>query len=58
MKRYYIEVEMMDRSTQNIDADIEQQQNQTEKMTVSNYFSTPAEAETSLATTSLADVLK
>jgi len=58
VKRYYIEVEMMDGPTQNIDADGVQQQNQTEKMAVSNYFSTPAEAETSLATTSLADMLK
>jgi len=58
VKRYYIDVEIMNGPIQNIATDVEQQQNQTEGITVSNYFSTPAESETSPPTISLVDMLK
>jgi len=58
VKRYYIDVEIMNGPSQNIATDVEEQQNQIEDITVSNYFSTPAETETSPPTTSLADMLK
>eukprot|EP00580_Thalassiosira_gravida_P004792 CAMPEP_0201653488 /NCGR_PEP_ID=MMETSP0493-20130528/45015_1 /ASSEMBLY_ACC=CAM_ASM_000838 /TAXON_ID=420259 /ORGANISM="Thalassiosira gravida, Strain GMp14c1" /LENGTH=90 /DNA_ID=CAMNT_0048130025 /DNA_START=196 /DNA_END=468 /DNA_ORIENTATION=+ len=58
VKRYYIDVEIVDGPSQNIVTDIEQQHDQTEEMTVSNYFSSPAVTETSPPTTSLADMLK
>mmetsp|Transcript_4428 Transcript_4428/g.9932 ORF Transcript_4428/g.9932 Transcript_4428/m.9932 type:complete len:248 (+) Transcript_4428:68-811(+) len=57
VKRYYIDVVIVDGPSQNSATDVEQQQNQTEEITVSNYFSTPAETETSPPATSLANML-